>query len=96
MILLYLCTKHLNPMRANNWFKRNTCLAACLAVAAFAHAQSYVPEYNDARLKVKAMQKEMPKKYWRNLPEASLIPDLIAGAEKAAKEMIEYLPRFNR
>ena len=30
--------------------------------------------FNPARLKVKAMQAEMPKKYWRNLPEASLIP----------------------
>jgi DNA polymerase len=29
------------------------------------------------------MQKEMPKKYWRNLPEASLINPLIEGAEIA-------------
>jgi len=38
------------------------------------------------------MQAEMPKKYWRNLPEASLIPDLIRGADKAAAEMIEKMP----
>jgi probable DNA metabolism protein len=48
--------------------------------------------FNPARLKVKAMTSEMPKKYWRNLPEASLIPDLIAGAEKSAREMIERMP----
>ncbi|RFC67023.1 DUF4130 domain-containing protein [Mesorhizobium denitrificans] len=48
--------------------------------------------FNPARLKVKAMQAEMPKKYWRNLPEASLIPDLIAGAESAATEMIKNMP----
>ncbi|CAN7182440.1 UdgX family uracil-DNA binding protein [Mesorhizobium caraganae] len=48
--------------------------------------------FNPARLKVKAMQKEMPKKYWRNLPEASLIPDLIAGADEAAKDMIARQP----
>lgn len=48
--------------------------------------------FNPARLKVKAMQKEMPKKYWRNLPEASLIPDLIAGADEAARDMIARLP----
>ncbi|TGV51073.1 DUF4130 domain-containing protein [bacterium M00.F.Ca.ET.141.01.1.1] len=48
--------------------------------------------FNPARLKVKAMQKEMPKKYWRNLPEASLIPDLIAGADKAARDMIAKMP----
>ncbi|MEZ2328539.1 UdgX family uracil-DNA binding protein [Mesorhizobium sp. RCC_202] len=48
--------------------------------------------FNPARLKVKAMQKEMPKKYWRNLPEASLIPHLIAGADKAASAMIARMP----
>ena len=29
--------------------------------------------FNPARLKVKAMQAEMPKKYWKNLPESELI-----------------------
>ena len=49
--------------------------------------------FNPARLKVKAMQAEMPKKkYWRNLPEAALIPDLIKGAEKSAREMIDRMP----
>lgn len=48
--------------------------------------------FNPARLKVKAMQAEMPKKYWRNLPEASLIPELIRGADKSARTMIEKLP----
>ncbi|AMS40836.1 MULTISPECIES: UdgX family uracil-DNA binding protein [Aminobacter] len=48
--------------------------------------------FNPARLKVKAMQAEMPKKYWRNLPEASLIPELISGADAAAREMIARMP----
>jgi probable DNA metabolism protein len=48
--------------------------------------------FNPARLKVKAMQAEMPKKYWRNLPEASLIPGMIAGAEEAAKDMVAKMP----
>ena len=48
----------------------------------------YASIFNPARLKVKAMQTEMPKKYWRNLPEASLIKDLIAGAGKATGTMI--------
>lgn len=48
--------------------------------------------FNPARLKVKAMQSEMPKKYWRNLPEASLIPGLVAGADQAAREMIARMP----
>jgi probable DNA metabolism protein len=48
----------------------------------------YASIFNPARLKVKAMQTEMPKKYWRNLPEASLIKPLIAGAGRATGAMI--------
>ena len=48
--------------------------------------------FNPARIKPKAMQAEMPKKYWRNLPEAPLIPRLIAGADSAAREMIAKMP----
>jgi DNA polymerase len=49
----------------------------------------YAHIFNPARLKVKAMQAEMPKKYWRNLPEAELIPELVAQAEARTKGMIE-------
>ena len=49
--------------------------------------------FNPARLKVNAMTKEMPKKYWKNLPEASLIPDLIAGAGARVQAMIDTAPR---
>jgi hypothetical protein len=48
----------------------------------------YASIFNPARLKVKAVQNEMPKKYWRNLPEASLIQPLIAGAERVPSAMI--------
>ncbi|MDO6585866.1 UdgX family uracil-DNA binding protein [Salipiger sp. 1_MG-2023] len=48
--------------------------------------------FNPARLKVKAMQAEMPLKYWRNLPEAALIPELIAGAQARAEEMARAAP----
>jgi DNA polymerase len=48
----------------------------------------YASIFNPARLKVQAMQKEMPRKYWRNLPEASLIKPLIEGAGRTASEMI--------
>lgn len=49
----------------------------------------YANIFNPARLKVKAMQGHMAKKYWKNLPEAELIPDLIAGAEARVREMAE-------
>jgi len=45
--------------------------------------------FNPARLKVGAMLKEMPKKYWRNMPETSLVQPLIAGARKREIEMID-------
>jgi len=48
----------------------------------------YASIFNPARLKVKAMQTEMPKRYWRNLPEASLIKPLIESAERTASAMI--------
>ncbi|RVT86703.1 DUF4130 domain-containing protein [Rhodobacteraceae bacterium CCMM004] len=48
--------------------------------------------FNPARLKVKAMQAEMPKKYWKNMPEASAIPDLIAGAEARVRQMQAAAP----
>ncbi len=45
--------------------------------------------FNPARLKVRAMQSEMPKKYWKNLPEASLIADLIAGSSGRVDRMLQ-------
>ncbi len=44
--------------------------------------------FNPARLKVSAMQSEMPKKYWKNLPEAPLIADLIAGSGGRVEKML--------
>ncbi len=45
--------------------------------------------FNPARLKVGAMQSEMPKKYWRNLPEAAAVPDLIRSASSRTEQMLE-------
>lgn len=43
--------------------------------------------FNPARVKISAMTSEMPRKYWRNLPEAALIPEMIAEAPRRAREM---------
>jgi DNA polymerase len=40
----------------------------------------YRTTFNPARLRVKAMTAEMPKHYWRNMPETTLIPALVSGA----------------
>lgn len=52
----------------------------------------YASIFNPARLKVKAMQAEMPKRYWRNLPEAVLIPELIEQAEGRHQAMVRAEP----
>ncbi len=44
--------------------------------------------FNPARLKPEAMRAEMPKKFWRNLPEARDIPRLIEEAPRRVAEMI--------
>ena len=54
----------------------------------------YSSIFNPARLKIGAMQSEMPKKYWRNLPEAAAIPDLIRTAQSRTATMIET-PSFS-
>lgn len=48
----------------------------------------YASIFNPARVKVGAMLKEMPKKYWRNMPETALVADLIAGAQRREREMV--------
>jgi DNA polymerase len=44
--------------------------------------------FNPARVKTKAMQKEMPKRYWRNLPEAEIIPVLLEEAPARVEKML--------
>ncbi|MFA7587639.1 MAG: UdgX family uracil-DNA binding protein [Novosphingobium sp.] len=48
----------------------------------------YASIFNPARLKVAMMVKEMPRRYWKNLPEARLIPELIAGAQAREAAMV--------
>ena len=48
----------------------------------------YASIFNPARLKVGAMLSEMPRKYWKNMPEAELIPELIAGAQAREAGMV--------
>ena len=48
----------------------------------------YVNIFNPARLKVDAMKREMPVKYWKNLPEAQLIAPLIRSAGNDEARMV--------
>lgn len=43
--------------------------------------------FNPARVKIKAMKNEMPTRYWKNMPETDLIPDLIRNASSIVEQM---------
>jgi len=49
----------------------------------------YANIFNPARVKVGAMLKEMPRKYWKNMPETALVPQLLATAQAREAKMIE-------
>ncbi len=49
----------------------------------------YASIFNPARLKLAMMRKEMPRRYWHNLPEARLISPLAADAPRRSGAMIE-------
>lgn len=44
--------------------------------------------FNPARVKLKMMQSEMPKKYWKNLPEAQIIRDLVDESGERVRKMM--------
>ena len=48
--------------------------------------------FNPARLKVDAMKREMPVRYWKNLPETELIPGLIRDAAPRMEAMVKARP----
>jgi DNA polymerase len=56
----------------------------------------YRATFNPARANRAAMMAEMPKKYWRNLPEADLIPGLLAEAEGRTRQMVSSPPTAPR
>lgn len=45
--------------------------------------------FNPARIKTAAMRSEMPGKYWKNLPETRLIPQMLADAPRRVQAMAE-------
>lgn len=49
----------------------------------------YSSTFNPARPKKAAMLNQMPKKYWKNMPETILIPDLLRNSEARARKMIK-------
>lgn len=46
--------------------------------------------FNPARVKVAAMKREMPLRFWKHLPEAAAIAPLLADASARARRMVEH------
>ena len=44
--------------------------------------------FNPARVKVAMMKKEMPVRFWKNLPEAAAVPELLAQAGERDRRMV--------
>jgi len=56
----------------------------------------YRATFNPARANLDAMRAQMPKKYWHNMPEAELIPGLLAEADARTRQMVEQAPSTPR
>ncbi|MDQ3230062.1 MAG: UdgX family uracil-DNA binding protein, partial [Pseudomonadota bacterium] len=52
----------------------------------------YANIFNPARVNPRMMRQEMPQKYWKNLPEAHLLPDLLRDAGQRVRDMAERAP----
>ena len=53
----------------------------------------YANIFNPARIKLKAMQAEMPKKHWPTLPETRLIPQMLKDAPARVQKMLDAAPK---
>ncbi len=51
--------------------------------------------FNPARLKIATMTREMPRRYWHNLPEAALIAPLSDAAERRTQAMLGAPPQMS-
>ncbi|QHI98850.1 UdgX family uracil-DNA binding protein [Xylophilus rhododendri] len=93
----------LTPRRSVRWFPAEGGTAGRLELAPGCRREDAPPAdageqlwltyyaniFNPARLKLSMMQKEMPRRYWHNLPEAALIGELAAQAMERSGHMIE-------
>jgi probable DNA metabolism protein len=52
----------------------------------------YGAVFNPARLNAKVMTQHMARRYWRNLPEAALIPELVGQAQGRTHAMVQAHP----
>ncbi len=87
----------LTPDDSVTWDRRELCFGPGVPVSAAPSGDAleelwatyYGSIFNPARIKLKAMQKEMPKKHWATMPETQLIPGLLKDAPKRVEEMVK-------
>ena len=87
----------LTPDRCANWDGKELTITSGVDRSQAPHEDEmeslwrtyYANIFNPARVKMHAMQAEMPKKYWRNLPETTLVPSLLSEAPRRVEEMIK-------
>jgi uracil-DNA glycosylase len=87
----------LTPERCAHWDLRDLRFMPGVARSAARSADDledlrrtyYANIFNPARLNTRAMQAELPKAYWNNLPEAELIDTLRRNATTRARRMVE-------
>lgn len=51
----------------------------------------YASTFNPARTNLRAMRAEMPKRYWRNMPEAAGIAGMVQDAPRRVQEMVAHV-----
>lgn len=54
----------------------------------------YESTFNPARLNLAAMRSEMPRKYWRNMPESAAIPEMVRRAASRTATMMQEAPEL--
>ena len=92
-----MCWSILTPDRCAHWDGKNLAFTEGVPRSAAPTEDSletlwityYRNIFNPARVKVDAMTGEMPKKYWKNLPEAAVIPALLEEAPQRVAEMMK-------
>ena len=52
--------------------------------------QFYRSIFNPARIKIKAMKKEMPVRFWETMPETAIIGEMLAEADDRVLEMLKH------
>lgn len=90
----------LTPDRCAHWDGSTVSFTPGVARAAAPDADSlddlwrtyYAATFNPARVNPAVLQTNMPRRYWHNLPEAPLIPALIAEAAARTQGMVEAAP----